>query len=202
MSGLLRKDLYAVGRTMGLLLLIALLLSLDPGLWGFGMAYAAIMASSIAQTTISSDEKSRWDRYAAMLPLTPGQIVGSKYLLCGLFILCGAAAGGLILLIQVLRGNAGALETGPDLLAGMLLLPALLFAVSTPAIYRLGAEKGRLVTPLLTGAAVVVLIAAANVWSGGVLWTVLPAAAAILAVPASFRLSVRLYIRRRDGAYG
>ena len=52
-----------------------------------GMAYALLVVFSILITsTISFDENSHWDIYARTLPVTPAQLVGSKYLfgLCGL----------------------------------------------------------------------------------------------------------------------
>lgn len=55
-----------------------------------GMAYALLVVFSILITsTISFDENSHWDIYARTLPVTPAQLVGSKYL----FGLCGAGAG-------------------------------------------------------------------------------------------------------------
>ena len=60
-----------------------------------GMAYALLVVFSILITsTISFDENSHWDIYARTLPVTPAQLVGSKYLfgLCGLA-LAGAVVG-------------------------------------------------------------------------------------------------------------
>ena len=55
-----------------------------------GMAYALLVVFSILITsTISFDENSHWDIYARTLPVTPAQLVGSKYL----FGLCGLALG-------------------------------------------------------------------------------------------------------------
>ncbi len=55
-----------------------------------GMAYGLLVIFSILITsTISFDENSHWDIYVRTLPVTPAQLVGSKYL----FGLCGLAAG-------------------------------------------------------------------------------------------------------------
>ena len=55
-----------------------------------GMAYALLVVFSILITsTISFDENSHWDIYVRTLPVTPAQLVGSKYL----FGLCGLALG-------------------------------------------------------------------------------------------------------------
>ena len=59
-----------------------------------GMAYALLVVFSILITsTISFDENSHWDIYVRTLPVTPAQLVGSKYL----FGLCGLALGNLAL---------------------------------------------------------------------------------------------------------
>lgn len=53
-----------------------------------GMAYALLVVFSILITsTISFDENSHWDIYVRTLPVTPAQLVGSKYL----FGLCAGA---------------------------------------------------------------------------------------------------------------
>lgn len=46
-----------------------------------GMAYGLLVIFSILITsTISFDENSHWDIYVRTLPVTPAQLVGSKYL--------------------------------------------------------------------------------------------------------------------------
>ena len=67
-----------------------------------GMAYALLVLFSILITsTISFDENSHWDIYARTLPVTPAQLVGSKYL----FGLCGLALGTVCTVLIVALNN-------------------------------------------------------------------------------------------------
>ena len=81
MIGLLRKELYVADRSFRLLVVFALVFSLIPGMSNFGTTYAIMMAMSIPLNSIAYDEKSKWDRYAAMLPYKMGLLVWTKYLL-------------------------------------------------------------------------------------------------------------------------
>lgn len=66
------------------------------------MAYALQVVFSIMVTsTIAFDENSHWDAYARTLPVTPGQIVGCKYL----FGLGGLAAGTVLTALIVALSN-------------------------------------------------------------------------------------------------
>ena len=67
-----------------------------------GMAYGLLVVFSILITsTISFDENSHWDIYARTLPVTPAQLVGSKYL----FGLCGLALGTVYTVLIVALNN-------------------------------------------------------------------------------------------------
>lgn len=66
------------------------------------MAYALQVVFSIMVTsTIAFDENSHWDAYVRTLPVTPGQIVGCKYL----FGLGGLAAGTVLTALIVALSN-------------------------------------------------------------------------------------------------
>ena len=66
------------------------------------MAYALQVVFSIMVTsTISFDENSHWDTYARTLPVTPGQIIGCKYL----FGLGGLAVGSVLTVVIVALSN-------------------------------------------------------------------------------------------------
>lgn len=67
-----------------------------------GMAYGLLVIFSILITsTISFDENSHWDIYVRTLPVTPAQLVGSKYL----FGLCGLALGTVCTVLIVALNN-------------------------------------------------------------------------------------------------
>lgn len=105
-----------------------------------GMAYALLVVFSILITsTISFDENSHWDIYARTLPVTPAQLVGSKYL----FGLCGLALGTVCtVLIVALNNVLPPLECLAALLAcGSMAL--LLVALLLPLSYRFNSVKAR-----------------------------------------------------------
>ena len=52
-------------------------------------------------STINYDEQAHWDAYAATLPVTPGQVIGSKYLLCA-----ASTAIGAVLMVVTVAGVA------------------------------------------------------------------------------------------------
>ena len=82
MKGLLYKDwaLIAGGyKTNFLFLLVFYGLLTVMGRMTF-LAYAMVFVVGMyASSTISMDENSDWDAYAHTLPVTPGQLVSSKY---------------------------------------------------------------------------------------------------------------------------
>ena len=117
-----------------------------------GMAYALLVVFSILITsTISFDENSHWDVYARTLPVTPAQLVGSKYL----FGLGGLALGTVLAVLVVLLNNAlppllfwhAAYKVPPlECLAALLAcgrLALLLVALFLPLSYRFNSVKAR-----------------------------------------------------------
>ena len=149
-----------------------------------------------------------------MLPWTPQQIVGSKYVLSYGALALGAA---LIILGNFARTLYGGAtdwgETG-SLLAIYLVVIAVMTAVVYPLIYRFGSEKGRLILVVVflgifAMAFGTVILAMDNmervVAKLGVVSVPVLAAAAVVVVAGatflSYRLSVGFYLRRREGAY-
>lgn len=208
MKALLRKDIYVARKQGAVLLGLALLFCLLPQMGMFANTYAVLIAVMMPLSTITYDEQCKWDKYAAMLPYTPWQIVWSKYVLTFLCLLVGAAG---ILLAAGMRTayGEGPLDTG-ELLGNLALLLAVLLMldVALPAVYRFGSEKGRLVMILIM-LAVLAAGAGASKLVGevrlvelrgpvGVLLGVLVLAAA---TGLSFWISLCFYIRRRNGKY-
>jgi len=210
MIGLLRKDLYVAGRSVRMLLILALAFSMVPNMEAFGSTYAIMVALTVPLNAIAYDEKSRWDRFAAMLPCRTEHLVLTKYLLAYCFtvlaeavLLLGAAVRNVIT-----PGSTSWRELGE--LSVMLLTAALFMtALALPALYRFGSEKGRLVMILLLGCCVGAVL---GLWGTAGKLPPLPglsvpvvagiaAALVVLATLASFRLSVYFYKKRQNGAY-
>ena len=208
MRGLLRKDIYVMWDQMRVLFVLAVVLSLLPWTAAFGSTYAMMLGFMLPFSTVGYDERCRWDKLAAMLPYTPGQIVGSKYLLSGLMLLLSV---GVILLGQVIRGVIG--RTGVDWgeftqLSGIaIFLFGGLMLVSLPLLYRFGAAKGRWLTlgalgVLTLGGTALYGVLRPHLTGGTAALAALLGVAAMAALAVlSFRLSARFYRRRREGAY-
>lgn len=207
MIGLLRKDMYVVG-WLGLLMLpLALALSLVPRLENMGIIYPAMLAFMVPLMAFAYDERCKWDRYAAMLPYRTEQIVWSKYILSYMYIVLGEATTLLSGLLRSLVRPESVdwmriIETGAILLVIMLLV----VTFGLPALYRFGAEKGRLVLCLILGGGMGGTLAA---WGTLEQLEQLPppgviAGVVLVAVAANFasvRVSVRFYKKRQNRDY-
>ena len=209
MIGLLRKDLFVADKSGRMLLVLAVVFSVIPGMGNFGSTYAMMLALMMPLTSVAYDERSKWDKYAAMLPYTPGQIVWSKYLLTYIYTLLG---GGIIVLGTFLRGVAtGSADWKETMELTVLMGIVMLFimAAGLPVIYRFGSEKGRFAMIVVMGIGIGVAIGIVNVFEKlpELPSLPLPVTAAIVAVLAaaatfvSFRTSVYFYRKRQNGAY-
>ena len=93
MKGLLYKDISIMTRSFkgNILLLVALYGVLILVTREAYLAYAMTVVWGIyVASTINYDEQAHWDAYGATLPVTPGQVIGSKYLLCAASTAIGA----------------------------------------------------------------------------------------------------------------
>lgn len=209
MIGLLKKDLYVADKSGRLLLFLALLFSAIPSLGAFGNTYAMMLAFMMPMNSIAYDERCKWDRYAAMLPYRPEQIVWSKYVLSYLFTLLAEC---IIILGAAIRSRLSvSFDLVEEIQMGLMLIAAMVFitALGLPALYRFGSEKGRLVMILVLGAGIGVALGITDLFNkipgqpkmpfqAGIL---LAAAAAAIITLVSFRLSVHFYKNRQNGAY-
>ncbi|MBD5149472.1 MAG: ABC-2 transporter permease [Oscillibacter sp.] len=209
MIGLMKKDLFVADKSGRLLLVMAVAFSMIPSMGNFGATYAMMLALMMPLTSIAYDERCKWDKYAAMLPYTPGQLVWSKYLLAYFYTVLG---GGIIVLGTLLRGLAtGAVDWEMTMQLTVMMGVAMLFvmALGLPVIYRFGSEKGRFVMIVIMGLGVGAALGLMGVF--GELPELpslpLPAIAAMIAVLVvvatyvSFRASVYFYKKRQNGAY-
>lgn len=209
MIGLLKKDLYVADRSARLLLILALLFSLIPSMGAFGSTYAMMLALMMPITTLAYDERCKWDRYAAMLPYSPEQLVWSKYLLAYIFTL---VAGAIIVLGSLLRGvKTGAVDWMETAEMSVMLGVAILFvtALGLPVLFRFGTEKGRLITILIMGVGVGIVLGLRGIFGEVPQLPEIPLPAVITGVAVlavgitygSFRISVYFYRKRQRGAY-
>ena len=141
MKGLLYKDVSIMTRSFkgNILLLVALYGVLILVTKEAYLAYAMTAVWGIyVASTINYDEQAHWDAYAATLPVTPGQVIASKYLLCAASTAIGAA---LSLALVLLAGVGGAEYTLGILACAE--VSVLMNALLMPITYRFGAAKSR-----------------------------------------------------------
>ena len=141
MKGLLYKDISIMTRSFkgNILLLVALYGVLILVTREAYLAYAMTAVWGIyVASTINYDEQAHWDAYAATLPVTPGQVIASKYLLCAASTAIGAA---LSLALVLLAGVGGAEYTLGILACAE--VSVLTNALLMPITYRFGAAKSR-----------------------------------------------------------
>lgn len=141
MKGLLYKDISIMTRSFkgNILLLVGLYGVLILVTREAYLAYAMTMVWGIyVASTINYDEQAHWDAYAATLPVTPGQIIGSKYLLCA----ASTAIGAVLSLALVFLAGVGGAEYALGILA-CAEVSVLTNALLMPITYRFGAARSR-----------------------------------------------------------
>ena len=160
MKGLFYKEarcLWQYGKSYILMVAVFFGLSMvnDGGINTMWLLYPVFLLASLPASLLNADEKDGWMMYCETLPVTRRQIVTVKYVICAIL---AAAVTLLAIAAALVRGQLdpafrAELKTLLPLmpLTG-LTAPALMF----PAMFRLGAIKGRTVY-----ISVVILVAAA-----------------------------------------
>lgn len=202
MKGLLLKDIYTLLKQFKFFLLILVVFSFVPqmSVYSFAICYSAMLPV----TALAYDERSKWDKLAAMFPYSTEDIVVSKYVLG---YICVAGSSVLTLLGQTIFALIKNEAVQPDLLVEMLFLACagvILQAINLPLMLKLGVEKGRMI---LISTIVIIAIGAAAISSqltaflDSIHLSVLLSTVILVAVTAilsllSIMLSERLHRRR------
>ena len=202
---MLRKERYVMGRYTAYLILSwlaaawAAIRFVDPEAGSlYGML--PMFSVTVSLNSVSADED-RWDRFVAVTPLRPWQIVLAKYLY----------AYGCLAVMTALAALAGG--GGVKLWAAAAITP-LALAMSLPPLYRLGRRRGSMALLSFWGLAAAAVLGTAHFrydliesafgWIEAVPPPALAAgitAVLLAANAASIRLSIRYYTRRRRGWY-
>ncbi len=143
MKGLLLKDVYTVMRQMKFFLLMVLIFACMPG---YSMlTFALVYSSMLPMTALAYDERSGWDKLAAMMPYSAGDIVLSKYLL-GYIMIAGATVFSVIIQFALsLLGMAKPMDEAFVQIITAICVALLFEAIVLPLMVKLGVEKGRIV---------------------------------------------------------
>ncbi len=156
MKALLLKDIISLSRYMRYVLVLLLILCLLPGF--NGSSFAVMFAAMLPLTALAYDERTKWDKLAAMMPYSPRQLVLSKYVL-GYLLMAGA------LLLSLVVGGIVGLVTGKPLsldgLASTVVIAAFglaMMAVTIPLCIRFGVEQGRIILMIVLGAFIALFV--------------------------------------------
>lgn len=198
MRALLKKDFYVLSKQMRFFLLALLIFAALPT--ASTTLFAVVYSAMLPYSTLAYDERSKWDRLAAMLPYSTRDIVLSKYVLGYLF--C-ALATCIAILAKILFSTAGItpMDTSPLMAISAASIALLLMALTLPPMFRFGVEKGRVVYIIVIVAVATGSLTILGESSAGTAALmelsamVLPVAAVVINI-FSILLSIRLYPKR------
>ena len=206
MKGLLRKDLYMMGkycRSYLLLVIVFLCVSVFGNDNLFFAFYPSLFSGMIPVSLLAYDERSRWMQYSGTLPYSKAQLVSGKYIIGLMAQTAVLIATGIA---QALRMNRNGIFRWDDFAVLMLVIfgmAAVISSISLPFMFKLGVEKGRVAYYVMIGIACAGSVAASNLfradWQGsmnvqGVLSVLVVAGIAVYAL--SWYLSVVFYQKR------
>ncbi len=207
MKGLLLKDWYMM-RTYcrPYLLLAVLFLALSCVSHNdtiFFTFYPCLLCGIIPINLLSYDERSGWTRYSGTLPYKKSQFVAVKYL-TGLLSLCVVlVATAAAQTIKMMRSNAFSFRYLFMVLLAISVVTLLSSAICLPFVFRLGTEKGRIISLLLVALFFAGIAAVPALLSGSPIAGLRPdvlllflGLASIAIYLFSWYLSVLLYKRR------
>lgn len=202
MKGLLLKDIYTMVKQMKVFLLLIVFFACIPG--SSVSAFAIVYAAMLPITALAYDERSKWNRLAAMMPYSVQSLVFSKYVLG--YILIGAT----FLLSLVAQfviasftnhvfGMAEVME-----LVIVICIAIILLSVNMPLMFQFGVEKGRMAFIILTVITVMLLFSLKDplfawIMSGDLsapVAVVLCMAGTVLINILSINISMKLYMRK------
>jgi len=147
MKGLLLKDFYMAVKYCRIFLFVILIFSAvsfsDKGM-SFFSTFPVLMAGMLPVTLLSYDEKEKWHIYSGTFPYSRAQIVSSKYVFGLLVTLAALAFSAAVLAVRLnLSGSFKGIEFLSSV-AGMFIAGLIGSALVLPFIFKLGAEKGRI----------------------------------------------------------
>lgn len=149
MKGLLLKDWYLMKKYCRMYLFLTvvfLVLSCIKRDNLFFSFYPCLLCGMIPVNLLSFDERSGWQHYSGTLPYTKAQIVSAKYLM-GVFAMSAVLVmTGVVQTVWMCLEGAFQPEQLAAVLFAIFFLSLFFSAGCLPLIFRLGTEKGRVVS--------------------------------------------------------
>ena len=155
MAGLIYKDFLAL---KGHLSTYVVFFVIYGGLCVAGVFTPSVLAGMVVlisiitpMTTVTSDDISRWNRFAVASPACRRGVVAGKYLFTLLMVLLSAVLVAVLLAVLALAGGLGDGSLTEYLLATLACggIALLLNGVTLPLLLKFGAEKARMVSMAL-----------------------------------------------------
>ena len=203
MRALLMKDCFVLWKQLRLYVVLMLIFTVFNG--AFGNVFIVIWAAMLPYTAMAYDQRSRWDRFARMLPYSDRTVVLSRYALGWVSLLIGTAAvtlcQGIVSCLPVRTEAAAGLS--PALIYTALCVGTILLSINVPLTLRFGSEKARMVSVLITFLVFASvgflkgLDAGSPAGAAAFPALLLPAALTIIATAVSIPLSLKFYRENR-----
>ena len=155
MTGLIYKDFLAL---KGHLSTYVVFFVIYGGLCIAGVFSPSVLAGMVVlisiitpMTTVTSDDISRWNRFAVASPACRRGVVAGKYLFTLLMVLLSAVLVAVLLVVLALAGGLGDGSLAEYLLATLACggIALLMNAVVLPLLLKFGAEKARMISMAL-----------------------------------------------------
>ena len=155
MTGLLYKDFLAL---KGHLSTYVVFFVIYGGLCAAGVFSPSVLGGMVVlisiitpMATVTSDDISRWNRFAIATPACRRGVVAGKYLFTLLMVLLSAVLVAVLLVVLALAGGLGDGSLAEYLLATLACggIALLMNGVTLPLLLKFGAEKARLVSMAL-----------------------------------------------------
>ena len=155
MTGLIYKDFLAL---KGHLSTYVVFFVIYGGLCIAGVFSPSVLGGMVVlisiitpMTTVTSDDISRWNRFAVASPACRRGVVAGKYLFTLLMVLLSAVLVAVLLVVLALAGGLGDGSLAEYLLATLACggIALLLNGVTLPLLLKFGAEKARMVSMAL-----------------------------------------------------
>jgi len=141
MKGLI-KDFYTLAKQMKFFMVFIVIFALLPG-FSF-MTFAIVYATMLPMTAIAYDERSKWDKLAAMMPYSAMDIVLSKYILGLLMVLATAVFSCFAQEIIGIFKHSSITVVFLTQLSLVVCFALIIEAIELPVLIKFGTEKGRM----------------------------------------------------------
>ena len=139
MKGIVIKDLLTLKSSMKTVVLIVILFGFMGAKSGstYMSTFASVYAAILPMTCMAFDERSRFNRYAVIMPINIRDVVLSKYVV-GL-ILAVAATVVATAMTAVAGGSIG------ETVAASIAIPMVYHSILLPLMFKFGVEKSRII---------------------------------------------------------